>query len=108
MTTRLLIALFVALAIYGGIEAWPLIAGPSISISTPADYATLPQDGIVTIRGNAARTDKLTLDGAPVDHEENGDFSITLTLPRGGSILTMTAADRFGRQVSTNRSVFVP
>ncbi len=108
MTKRLLIALFVALAIYGGIEAWPIVAGPTLSISAPAQNATLPPDGIVTVRGNVARAAKLTLDGTLIDREENGDFSATLTLPRGGAILTMTAADRFGRSVTASRSVFVP
>ena len=108
MTKRTLVVLLLALAAYGCVEAWPLAAGPSLTIDAPADQATLAHDGIVMVKGNAARAAELALDGTPITREENGDFSVTLTLPRGGSILTLTAADRFGRQVTATRSVFVP
>lgn len=92
---------------YGLIEAWPLIEGPSLSITSPADHASFP-DGIVTVTGKASRISMLTLDGATVLHDLDGDFSSTLTFPRGASILTFIATDRFGRRISTTRSIFVP
>ena len=106
--TRLLIALVLSvLAGYGLIEAWPLIAGPSLAIATPQNGESFP-GGIVTVRGSAARIAMLTLDGAPVLHDENGDFSPTFTFPHGASLLTFDATDRFGRHVIVTRSVFVP
>jgi len=92
---------------YGLIKALPLIQGPSISITLPEDNTTLP-DGIVTVSGKAVRAAQLTLNGAPTLHEEDGSFSSTLTFPRGGSILTLVATDRFGRSVTETRNVFVP
>lgn len=100
-------ALLVVLIGYGALRAWPLIAGPAFSIESPADYATVP-GGIVTVRGKAVRVAELTLNGALLLHDQNGDFSSTLTYPRGGSILTFVATDRFGRSITATRTIFVP
>ena len=94
-------------ASYGGIEAWPLLAGPSLSIESPIDNAT-SANGIISVEGKAVRTATLTLNGATVLHDQDGNFSSTLTFPRGGSILTFVATDRFGRVVTATRSIFVP
>jgi len=106
MTRYLIILVLVVLFGYGFIEAWPLLAGPSLVINSPTQNASYP-DGIVSIQGNAARAAQLTLNGAPLLHDQNGGFSSTLTFPRGGSILTFEARDRFGRAVTATRSIFV-
>ena len=93
--------------LYGLVEAWPLLRGPALVIYSHGEHATIP-DGIVTISGTAPRAVQLTLDGAPILHEEDGDFSSTITLPRGSSLLTLVATDRFGRSASETRTVFVP
>lgn len=107
MTRYLLIFVLIVLFSYGLVEAWPLLAGPSLVITSPMQNASY-LDGIVSIQGNAARAAQLTLNGAPVLHDQNGGFSSTLTFPRGGSILTFEARDRFGRTVTATRSIFVP
>ncbi len=107
MTKRLLFAVLLALGVYGCIEAWPLVAGPGLSVVSPMDNAVFP-GGIVAITGSAPRAARLSLNGAPLLHDQNGGFSSTLTFPRGGSILTFTAIDRFGRTVTLTRSIFVP
>ena len=107
MTKYLILVAILFIAGYGLIEAWPLIEGPSLSIFSPQNNATFP-DGTVVIKGNAARAAELTLDGAPVLHQENGDFSTTLTFPTGDSELTFVATDLFGRRVVVERTIFVP
>lgn len=107
MTHYLIIAVLCTLLGYGLIEAWPLINGPSLVIASPSQNAPYP-GGIVSIRGKAARAAQLTLDGAQVLHDQDGGFSSTLSFPRGGSILTFVATDRFGRRVTATRSIFVP
>lgn len=107
MTKYLLAAVMIILGGYGSIEAWPLVAGPSLSLSSPAEHASFP-GGIVDIRGEAGRTAQLTQGGAPVLRDKDGSFSSTLTFPSGGSILTFVATDRFGRTVAATRSIFVP
>lgn len=107
MVKYLIALVLIASAGYGLVEAWPLIAGPSLSIDSPTDYAPFP-GGIVSIRGKAPRAATLTLNGAPLLHEEDGTFSSTLTFPEGSSILTFVAIDRFGRRVTATRTIYVP
>jgi len=107
MTKYLLFAVLLLLGGYGLIEAWPLVYGPNLSVASPKDGTSF-SDGIVPIAGNAARAAQLTLNGEGLLHDQNGDFSSTLTFPRGGSILTFVAIDRFGRKVTLTRSIFVP
>ena len=107
MTKYLIAAVLLIAAGYGLVEAWPLLAGPTLSIISPANNASFAC-GIVSIQGRAARAAQLTLDGAPLLHDQNGDFSSTLTFPRGSSILTFVAADRFGRTITITRTIFVP
>lgn len=101
------VAVLVILVSYGLIKAWPLIVGPSISITSPTDNAVFP-GGIVVVNGKAERASVMTLNGAPLLHDQNGEFSSTLTFPHGGSILTFVATDRFGRIVTQTRTIFVP
>ena len=107
MTNYLILAALILFVGYGLVEAWPLINGPSLFVAVPTNNETFP-GGIVTVHGKALRAAQLTLDGAPVLHEEDGNFSATLTFPHGGSLLTFVATDRFGRRVTTTRNIFVP
>jgi len=107
MTKYLIGAVFFVLISYGLIEAWPLLAGPSLFIASPTNNAPFPS-GIVNVRGKTERTSTIMLNGAVMFHDQNGDFSSTLTFPSGGSILTFTATDRFGRTVTVTRSILVP
>lgn len=97
-------AFLLALAVYGVVAAWPLLAGPSISIRVPD--GTVPS-GQVTIEGVARHTETLWLNGAPLLIDQEGRFSIPLTLPSGGVVLSLTATDRFGRERTETRSVFI-
>lgn len=107
MTRYALVVVLVILTGYGLIEGWPLIAGPSLSVISPEDGASVP-GGILTVNGRAARAALLTLNGGILVRDKDGHFSETLTFPRGGSILTFVATDRFGRHVTVTRNVFVP
>lgn len=107
MTKYLIGAVLIVFVGYGLIEAWPLLNGPSLRIDSPTNDTSFP-NGIVRVRGEAARAASLTLNGASILHDQNGGFSSTLTFPRGGSILTFVVTDRFGRTVTATRSIFVP
>lgn len=107
MTRYLIAAILLILLGYGAVKAWPLIAGPALVIASPVNNASFP-GGIVDVSGQAKRAALLTLDGMPLLHDQNGDFSSTLTFPEGGSILTFSVTDRFGRSVTETRTIFVP
>ena len=97
----------IVLVCYGLLEARPLLVGPTLSIDSPAQGATVA-GGLTTISGSAERAVLLTLDGAPLYADQSGHFSTLLAFPTGTSILTFTAADRFGRTISKTRTIRVP
>ena len=100
-------AILIILVAYGVYKAVPLLSGPEIRLSSPAEGQSFP-DGFVQIQGTALHTEKLILDGAPLLIDESGRFSTTLVLPHGGAILSLTATDRFGKTEHLERSIFVP
>lgn len=107
MPTRTVAAIFLfVLLAYGAIAARPILEGPTLSIASPSKFAVLP-DGHAVIEGTAHHTETLWLNGAPLLMDESGNFQATLTLPSGGAILSLTATDRFGREVTERRTVFV-
>lgn len=107
MLLRIAIGIVLLLVVgYGLFEARPLLLGPVIVLSSPAEGYGSP-DGTVTVSGTAYRATALALDGGALLMDENGHFSITLTLPSGGAILSLTATDRFGRTRMEQRDVVV-
>lgn len=105
MLTRVFIGIvLLALAGYGTLEALPLLLGPTLTIVTPTDYA-VSDTSVVNISGTATRAVHLTLNGAPLLADQDGAFSKTLAFPRGDTILTFVAKDRFGRTITTTRTI---
>jgi len=108
MVLRIIIAIvLVVLVGYGFKEAWPLLSGPELLLTSPQNGETF-DDGFIKISGTAVHTQTVSLNSNPLVTDQNGHFSTTLTLPRGSSILTITATDRFGRSKTERRTVFVP
>lgn len=89
---------------YGSIKAFPLLRGPHIEI---AELSANPE-GLTVISGTAVHTETLSLNGGTLLIDGDGRFSTTLTLPRGGAILRLTATDRFGRSRTLERTVVTP
>lgn len=96
-----------ALLVYGAFVSLPILSGPTLTITSPVAYETIA-GGALALTGQAKHTETLWLDGAPLLMDEAGRFSALLTLPSGGAILSLTATDRFGREITERRSVFVP
>ncbi len=92
---------------YGAVKALPILSGPSLSLVVPSDYTTFPE-GFIGVSGVAHNTEAVFLNGAPVLIDPEGRFAKELWLPQGGSILTFTARDRFGRTVTERRTVYIP
>lgn len=107
MIRGLVAVVLILLVSYGVVKAFPLLRGPYLSLTTPSNYTTLP-DGFLTISGVAHNTEALFLNGGPLLIDPEGRFFTTLLLPSGGSILTLTANDRFGRTITEQRTVYVP
>lgn len=107
MNRYVTVGLLLLLVVYGLIEALPLLLGPRLTVLSPSEHAT-STDGAIQIEGRVKHVSVLTLNGAPLLYDQTGRFSSTLVFPRGGSILTFMAADRFGRTRTETRTIFVP
>ncbi len=107
MTRYLAGGVLIALVLYGGLKAWPLLRGPFIALAIPSEYTSSP-DGFVTISGVAHNTEALFLNNGPLLIDPTGRVETTLLLPHGGAILTLTATDRFGRATTERRTVYIP
>ena len=109
MIKNVSVVLLVLVAVYGFIKAYPLLSGPHIQYATTIQGSDAASgSAFTTISGKAIHTETLTMDGATLLIDQEGNFSKTLTLPRGGSILTLTATDRFGRSRSSEESLIIP
>ena len=71
------------------------VSGPSITITTPADYAAF-STSTATIIGTAERVQDITLDGRSITIDDKGNFSETILLMPGYNIETISAHDQFG------------
>jgi hypothetical protein len=108
MNPRLAIAILsVVLVGYGIFRAIPLISGPHIILTSPTSDTSV-SDGAVTISGSLVHANSVTLDGSLLITDEHGNFSSTVTLPPGDSIIKISAQDQFGRSTSQERIVYVP
>lgn len=108
MFTRSLVVLALVLSVgYGLVEAYPLLAGPALTLTSPTEHESYP-DGMVRVAGTATRVTALSVNGSPLLPHEDGTFSATFAYPSGGTILTLVAKDRFGRMITTTRTVYIP
>lgn len=106
MSKQVALVAVLLLVLYGGFKVLPLLRGPSIALSSPADGQSFASSTLL-VAGTASRTETLYLDGAILPIDAKGVFSKTLTLPQGGAILILTAVDRFGKRQTVRRSVFI-
>jgi hypothetical protein len=107
MMRTTVILVLVLLVGYGAIKAFPLLRGPYIELAIPSDYTSSP-DGYVVLKGVAHNTEALFLNNGPLLIDPEGGFEKRLLLPRGGAILTLVASDRFGRQTTERRTIYIP
>ncbi len=108
MFGRYLIAGALALVVvYGIMEAGPLLSGPTLVVDSPKEGAAI-EGGVVSIEGHVTHAVTLTLNGNRLLASSDGAFHKKLAFPRGSSILTFTATDRFGRDVTETRTIYVP
>ena len=100
---RLEIGLLVGLALvtitYGAFRAYPLIAGPSITIYSPADGDYVASTTF-EVSGQVKRANVITLQGIPITIDTEGHFSETLVAQAPYTILVLVATDSYGETIS--------
>ncbi|HEC93756.1 MAG TPA: hypothetical protein ENI56_00040 [Candidatus Kaiserbacteria bacterium] len=89
---------------YGFWEGRTLMEGPGLSLISPAQGA-VTGNGFVTVSGNVARINALSVNGLAILPNEDGSFKRVFVFARGEDILQVTVTDRFGRSVTKTRDI---
>jgi hypothetical protein len=106
LSVLLLSMLAVAILGYGLFEARRIIEGPVVTIYTPQNGSATSTTGVV-IAGKAENISFLTINDKPSFTDQQGNFSETLSIPPGFTVLTVAATDRFGRRTSKQVAINV-
>lgn len=85
--------------LYGVFRAYPLIAGPSISLNELKD-GSIVSSSTFQITGRVTRADIITLQGKPIKIDPEGNFRETLVAYSPYTILVLVATDKYGATVS--------
>ena len=102
-----LVTVIVLIIVYVQFQARNILLGPTISLSS--SDMVVQHERTIVLTGVARNIVKLTLNGREIHTNEKGDFTQTLVLENGYTIIELAAQDRFGRTTSLMREyVFVP
>ncbi len=85
--------------LYGGFRAYPLLAGPNITIYSPKDGETVASSTF-QITGIVLRTKEITIQGRPITIDTEGHFSETLISQEPYTIVVLTATDNYGSKIT--------
>lgn len=95
-----LAGLLILIAIlYGGFRAYPLLAGPKITIYSPKDGETVASSTF-QITGVVTRIKEITIQGRPITIDTEGHFSETLIPQEPYTIIVLTATDNYGAKIT--------
>lgn len=83
---------------YGLFRAYPLVAGPSVTIFNPAD-GDYVASSTFEVSGQVKRANVITLQGRPITIDTEGYFSETLVAHAPYTILVVVAKDAYGETV---------
>lgn len=95
----LLVGMAVIALVYGMFRAYPLVAGPSITVYNPADGDYVASTTF-EVSGRVKRANVITLQGRPITIDTEGHFSETLVAQAPYTILVLVATDSYGETVS--------
>lgn len=90
----------VAIALlYGLYRGYPLLAGPTITVTSPFDGETVASTTF-QVTGKVKRAKVITLQGRPITIDVEGSFNETLVSSTPYTILILTATDSYGKTVT--------
>ena len=85
--------------VYGVFRAYPLIAGPKITIYSPND-GDVVASSTFQISGQVLRSKEITLQGKSITIDTEGRFTETLVPHAPYTILVIVATDAYGATVT--------
>jgi len=96
-----------ALVLYGVFQARFLLEGPVLALAyEPETVQTSPT---VSLVGTAENITSLTLNGRTIYTTDTGAFEELIVLEKGYTVVTLEAADRYGKEVTLERTfVYLP
>lgn len=89
-------ALIVITIFYGLWRAYPLLAGPHITINTPKDGSMVASTTFV-ISGKVSRVKNIEIQGRPIPIDKDGNFSEILVASFPYTIITISATDFYAK-----------
>jgi hypothetical protein len=89
---------------YGGFRAYPLLAGPRITVITPHD-GQMVASTTFAITGSVKRANSIFLQGKPITINARGEFTETLVSYAPYTILVLVATDKYGKTATTTLRV---
>jgi len=91
---------------YGYLQSRNLVRGPSITVLSPVNGSSLDNQ-LVTISGKTKNIAEMSLNDRQIFPDENGNFTETLVLPVGYTIMSLKAEDKFGKKTEQSLSLTV-
>lgn len=85
--------------VYGGFRAYPLIAGPTVTIYNPHDGDTVASTTF-ELSGQVSRVKEITVQGRSIPIGTDGNFAEILIAQLPYSIIVITATDFYGKTVT--------
>jgi hypothetical protein len=95
-------SLGVLIAVFIGSKLYPIIHGPTLSVATLSDGATVDAP-MIRISGIAEFTQELSVNGESFALSPKGEFDEKLLLNPGYNLITLVGKDRYGK---ANRKAF--
>lgn len=84
---------------YGGWRAYPLIAGPHITIYSPQD-GSIVSSTTFQISGRVSRVKNIEIQGRPIPIDKEGNFAEILVAHAPYTIITITATDFYDKTIT--------
>jgi cytoskeletal protein RodZ len=97
----ILLILFFSYLIYSYLR---FAGAPMLIINSPAKNAVVNQEQ-VEVMGQTSPDAAIIINNQPVNINENGSFSVKITLTPGLNTITVTATNKFGRQSIISRNL---
>ncbi len=106
LTILSILLLALVLAGYIFYQSRNVLEGPEIMLSSPENGAVIA-DPYIAIAGVAQNISFISLNDLPISIDERGNFSEMILLAPGYNIITLYARDRFKKETTVTREVFV-
>lgn len=97
----ILVIIFLVIVGYSLFQARFIIMGPRITVTYPQDGETVPGN-VFTMEGTARNISWLSLNNRQIFTNEDGHWDEKLVVREGINTITISAKDRFGREVVEN------